>query len=59
MYGQDWTRSTYMEGWDEEAPTAGSWQGVSSKANGTIWEKKRSPNTTQIYKTAVKSIYYP
>jgi hypothetical protein len=46
-------------------------KGVSSKANDTIWEKKRSPNTAQfgrrkksqnttlINKTAVNSIYYP
>jgi hypothetical protein len=45
-------------------------KGVSSKANGTVWEKKKSPNTTpfgrrkkspnttQINKTAVNSIYY-
>ena len=59
MYGQDWTKDTHVEGWDEEAPAADSWQGVSSKANGTVWEKKGSPNTTQINKTAVKSIYYP
>jgi hypothetical protein len=49
--------------------TAG--KGVSSKKNGTVWEKNRSPNTAQfgrrkkspnttlINKTAVNSIYYP
>ena len=49
--------------------TAG--KGVSSKENGTVWEKKispntalfgrrkRSPNTTLINKTTVNSIYYP
>jgi hypothetical protein len=49
--------------------TAG--KGVSSKKNGTVWEKNRSPNTAQfgrrkkspnttlISKTAVNSIYYP
>jgi len=26
-------------------------KGGSSKANDTVWEKKRSPNTTQINKT--------
>jgi len=36
--------------------TAG--KGVSSKANDTVWEKKKSPNTTQINKTAVNSICY-
>jgi len=36
--------------------TAG--KGVSSKANGTVWEKKRSPNTTQINEIVVNSIYY-
>jgi hypothetical protein len=48
--------------------TAG--KGVSSKANDTVWEKKRSPNTTlfgrrkrspnttQINKTPDNSIYY-
>jgi hypothetical protein len=36
--------------------TAG--KGVSSKANDTVWEKKKSPNTTQINKTVVNSICY-
>jgi hypothetical protein len=33
-------------------------KGVSSKANDTVWEKKKNPNTTQINKTAVNSICY-
>ena len=49
--------------------TAG--KGVSSKADGTVWEKKRSPNTAQFgrrkkspnttltNKKAVNPIYYP
>jgi len=36
--------------------TAG--KGVSLKANDTVWEKKRSPNTKQINKTAGKPIFY-
>jgi hypothetical protein len=33
-------------------------KGVSSKANDTVWEKKKNPNTTQINKAAVNSICY-
>jgi len=33
-------------------------KGVSSKANDTVWEKKKSPNTKQINKTVGKPICY-
>ena len=53
VYGQDRTVSTYVEGWDEEAPAADSWQGSKFKEKrhrlgeeqkskyGTVWEKKK------------------
>jgi len=33
-------------------------KGVSLKANDTVWEKKKSPNTKQINKTVGKPICY-
>jgi hypothetical protein len=37
---KDWTRITYVEGWDNEAPTADSWQGIKCKSNDTILKEE-------------------
>jgi hypothetical protein len=33
---KDLTKSTYVEGWDNEAPAADSRQGIKFKGNGTV-----------------------
>jgi len=47
VYGQDWTRSIYVEGRDEEAHAADSWQGSKFKGKRhRLGEEKESKYNT-------------